>query len=170
MGETGGGLWGRLRVKVTVTGPRAFRQGWKEARDAVVASMAFSRSAVLKEAEWPVGLRKSMAVWETPGWPGWVRALRMAVQMIRHSVLVARGSEGVERRLGQGQWGRGAEGRELGKGNSDGVVSTGEGNRVGAKGDREGIRGVLGHGEGRIEVGVGGEGCRREGAGGEKGR
>eukprot|EP00977_Amphora_coffeiformis_P023271 scaffold12803_cov92-Amphora_coffeaeformis.AAC.1 len=84
MVETGGGFWGRLRVKVAVTGPRAFRQGWKEARDAVVASMvtyrrhlpwcweAFSWSAVLKEAEtgWPVGLRKSMAVWETPGWPG----------------------------------------------------------------------------------------------------
>eukprot|EP00977_Amphora_coffeiformis_P011544 scaffold2770_cov107-Amphora_coffeaeformis.AAC.1 len=100
MVETGGGLCGRLRVKVVVTGPRAFRQGWKEARDAVVASMvtyrrhlpwcweAFSRSAVLKEAEtgWPVGLRKSMAVWETPGWPGRMRALRMAVQMIWHSV------------------------------------------------------------------------------------
>eukprot|EP00977_Amphora_coffeiformis_P011057 scaffold2644_cov99-Amphora_coffeaeformis.AAC.1 len=72
MVETGGGLWGRLRVKVVVMGPSAFRQGWKEAREAVVASMAFSRSAVLKEAEtgWPVGLRKSMAVWETPGWPG----------------------------------------------------------------------------------------------------
>eukprot|EP00977_Amphora_coffeiformis_P023871 scaffold14635_cov201-Amphora_coffeaeformis.AAC.4 len=103
MVETGGGLWGRLRVKVAVTGPRAFRQGWKEARDAVVASMvtyqrhlpwcweAFLRSAVLKETEtgWPVGLRKLMAVWETPGWPGRMRALRMAVQMIWHSVSVA---------------------------------------------------------------------------------
>eukprot|EP00977_Amphora_coffeiformis_P023872 scaffold14635_cov201-Amphora_coffeaeformis.AAC.5 len=58
--------------------------------------------------------------------------------------------------------GHGAEGREFGKGNGDGVVPTGEGNWVGAKGNGEGIRGVLGHGEGRVEVGVGGEGCRRE--------
>eukprot|EP00977_Amphora_coffeiformis_P007347 scaffold1590_cov84-Amphora_coffeaeformis.AAC.1 len=44
--------------------------------------------------------------------------------------------------------GRGAEGRKLGKGDSDGEVPTGEGNRFGAKGDGEGIRGVLGHGDG----------------------
>eukprot|EP00977_Amphora_coffeiformis_P001227 scaffold258_cov110-Amphora_coffeaeformis.AAC.1 len=42
--------------------------------------------------------------------------------------------------------GRGAKCRELGKGDSDGEVPTGEGNWFGAKGDGEGVRGVLGHG------------------------
>eukprot|EP00977_Amphora_coffeiformis_P023216 scaffold12567_cov139-Amphora_coffeaeformis.AAC.1 len=50
--------------------------------------------------------------------------------------------------------GRGAKGRELGEGDSDGEVPTGEGNWFGAKGDGEGIRGVLGHGGGGIEVEV----------------
>eukprot|EP00977_Amphora_coffeiformis_P020169 scaffold7989_cov214-Amphora_coffeaeformis.AAC.2 len=59
--------------------------------------------------------------------------------------------------------GRGAEGWKLGKGDGDGEVPTGEGNRFGAKGDGEGIRGVLGHGDG----GWGAE--RRERAVSEKG-
>eukprot|EP00977_Amphora_coffeiformis_P020014 scaffold7800_cov99-Amphora_coffeaeformis.AAC.2 len=58
--------------------------------------------------------------------------------------------------------GRGAKGRELGKGDGDGEVSTGEGNWFGAKGDGEGIRGVLGHG-GDGKEGEGGQGRRREG-------
>eukprot|EP00977_Amphora_coffeiformis_P023201 scaffold12493_cov76-Amphora_coffeaeformis.AAC.1 len=44
--------------------------------------------------------------------------------------------------------GCGAECWKLGKGDGDGEVPTGEGNRFGAKGDGEGIRGVLGHGDG----------------------
>eukprot|EP00977_Amphora_coffeiformis_P020060 scaffold7814_cov107-Amphora_coffeaeformis.AAC.1 len=44
--------------------------------------------------------------------------------------------------------GCGVEGWELGEGDGDGEVPTGEGDRFGAEGDGEGIRGVLGHGDG----------------------
>eukprot|EP00977_Amphora_coffeiformis_P014131 scaffold3875_cov102-Amphora_coffeaeformis.AAC.2 len=44
--------------------------------------------------------------------------------------------------------GCGAKGREFGEGDSDGEVPTGEGNWFGAEGSGEGIRGVLGHGDG----------------------
>eukprot|EP00977_Amphora_coffeiformis_P003538 scaffold681_cov99-Amphora_coffeaeformis.AAC.1 len=69
--------------------------------------------------------------------------------------------------------GRGIEGWELGEGDGDGVVPTGEGNWFGAKGNGEGIRGVLGHGDGEKRGRGGGLEARRAtavGAGGGKGQ
>eukprot|EP00977_Amphora_coffeiformis_P021333 scaffold9182_cov101-Amphora_coffeaeformis.AAC.1 len=60
-----------------------------------------------------------MAVWETPGWPGRVRALRMAVQMIWHSVSVAPRGIG---RSGEKAWTRAVGAVALKAGNSGRVT------------------------------------------------